>query len=452
MNHQLIFTDLIVPVIYLLLFYFIAQRTSKKHIETAPEYRFYTSGLFAKLIGAILICLVYIYYYGGGDTVGYYKDCVAISKLFLKNPWQAIRFTFLPLDADMWFAMDESTGYVLYAYDIRAVRVDKIVWPLCLISMQSFFGTTMLLAFLCYLPIWRLFRMFCSEFPDLQKQFAFAIFFIPSVCFWGSGLLKDSITFAAAAQYTASFHHLLKVRTHSFRNLIYIVIASYFLIAIKPYIFFALLPGTLLWFIGFRISNLQNRIVRSMLIPAMVVFAIGSAYVILRVMGETLGEFSVNRVIEKAQVTQQDLKQEYYGGASFDIGQFDPTIPGMLKKSPKAIMAALFRPYLWEAYNPGMIISGIENLFLLIFTIILIIRLRVIYLFTLLFRHHILFFSVSFSIFFAFSVGLTSSNFGSMVRYKIPAIPFFLASLFIIRYTYKQFREEKKIKVEELYA
>jgi hypothetical protein len=43
-------------------------------------------------------------------------------------------------------------------------------------------------------------------------------------------------------------------------------------------------------------------------------------------------------------------------------------------------------------------------------------------------------FCFSFAIFFAFSVGLTTSNFGSLVRYKIPATPFFMAALFIVRY------------------
>ena len=43
-------------------------------------------------------------------------------------------------------------------------------------------------------------------------------------------------------------------------------------------------------------------------------------------------------------------------------------------------------------------------------------------------------FSFVFAIFFAFAVGLTTSNFGSLVRYKIPSLPFFLASLYMIRY------------------
>jgi hypothetical protein len=45
----------------------------------------------------------------------------------------------------------------------------------------------------------------------------------------------------------------------------------------------------------------------------------------------------------------------------------------------------------------------------------------------------IIFFSIIFSVFFAFSVGLTTSNFGALVRYKIPAVPFYIAAMMIIK-------------------
>jgi hypothetical protein len=35
-------------------------------------------------------------------------------------------------------------------------------------------------------------------------------------------------------------------------------------------------------------------------------------------------------------------------------------------------------------------------------------------------------------------VGLATANFGSLVRYKIPLMPFYVASLFIIRHYDKQ--------------
>jgi hypothetical protein len=39
-----------------------------------------------------------------------------------------------------------------------------------------------------------------------------------------------------------------------------------------------------------------------------------------------------------------------------------------------------------------------------------------------------------FSIVFAFAIGISTFNFGSLVRYKIPIYPFFLSMLFVLNY------------------
>ncbi|MBK8416165.1 MAG: hypothetical protein IPL22_17680 [Bacteroidetes bacterium] len=88
----------------------------------------------------------------------------------------------------------------------------------------------------------------------------------------------------------------------------------------------------------------------------------------------------------------------------------------MLAKAPAAINVALFRPYIWEANNIVMILSGLEGLILLFMAIRMVIKLRVIGIFPMLVKNHLLTFSLIFSLFFAFSVGISTSNFGSLVR------------------------------------
>ena len=443
------FIDLIIAPLFLVFFFFIAHNIRSKNIERDPSYRFFIWGLFAKLFGGIAICLVYSFYYGGGDTTNYYLDSVCVSKLFLKNPHEGLRYTFNSFDTEMWCSFDTSTGWPIYTFDEKTTNVVRLTWILSLFAFNSFIGQTMLLGFFSYFFIFRLFKMFCFEFPELENKFALSVLFIPSVIFWGSGLLKDSICFACVAAFTSSFHHLLKIRKKIFQHIVIPILSSWLLILIKPYIFFALLPGTILWLVGYRLSKLSNVLVKSTIAPMLIILSVFMGYIMLRLMGESLGEFSVDRVMDKAVVTQRDLKQDYYQGASFDIGEFEATVPGILSKAPAAINASLFRPYLWEAYNPGMLISAVENFILLLISIYLILKMRVYNLFLLMFRHHVLFFSVFFSLFFSFSVGLTTSNFGALVRYKIPAIPFFVASLFIIQYTFAILQRDKEAKYLE---
>jgi hypothetical protein len=441
------FIDLIVTPILLIIFYFIGNTIRHRNIEKNSSYKYYLPGLYAKIFGSITICLVYVYYYQGGDTTNYYHDSVVISRLFLKSPLQAISVTLFSVNDITYSYFDYGTDWLIYGYDPHALAIDRICWPLCLLSFMSFIGQTLLLSFVCYQAIWKLFQMLVEEFPNLQRQMAFAVLFIPSVVFWGSGLLKDSITFACVALYTASFYQIIKKRNKILIHLFFIFFASYLLIMIKPYIFFALLPGSVLWVGGLAVAKVKNKLLKSTLTPFFLLIAGVSGYLMLRTLGSSLGEYRIDNVLNKAVITQQDLKSDYYGGASFNIGDFDPSVRGILGKAPIAIVSALFRPYLWEAYNPGMLVSGIENIILMSLTLYLLWKLRFYNLFRLMFRHHFLFFSMSFSLFFAFSVGLTTSNFGSLVRYKIPAIPFFVASLFIISSAYQDLQREDREKL-----
>lgn len=444
MLQYLTFVDLIVAPLYFVLIYFISNNIKARNIEANESYKYYLTGIMIKILGSISICLVYVFYYQGGDTTSYFHDCTAVSKAFLKNPFQMIRFSLTGIDMNVWSSFDFETDWLVYAYDNHALWVDRLVWPLCFISFRSFIGTTMLLSFICYQAIWRLYQTLVFEFPTLKTQMAFSMFFIPSVVFWGSGILKDSITFAAVSLFISSMHEMIKMKKSYLKNIFFLIFSSFLLLKIKPYIFFALLPGTIIWIAGFYLSKVENKLLKLSITPILIIVALGSGYLMLGTMSSSLGEYRLDNVLNKAVTTQQDLKQDYYGGASFDIGDFDPTVRGIIGKAPLAINAALFRPYIWEAYNPGMIASGIENFILLILTIYLLIKIRVINLFRLMFIHHFLFFSIAFSIFFAFSVGLTTSNFGSLVRYKIPAIPLFVASLFVIAETYETLKREDR--------
>ncbi len=446
MIEYLSLVDLIVPPILIIIIFLVSKSRQLKHIELNPSYKYYMLGLWMKVMGGIAVCLIYILYYGFGDTMNYYNDCVVMVNLFFKSPNSLFQIL-ANSNPEVWYEFDDNTGYMNYLSDNHAIVVVKLCWILCLITFKSFIGMTILLSWISYSAIWRLYQVFVREFPKLSKEFAIALLFIPSVIFWGSGLLKDTITFASVCLFASSFSILITRKENIIKNILLLIISSLLLIWIKPYIFFALLPGSILWYGGIQIFRVNNHLVQSLTTPLLITISLLSGYLMLNLMSGFLGEYSIEKVLDKAVLTQNDLKSDYYQGSSFDIGGFDPSVSGILSKMPSAINAALFRPYLWESYNLTMLMSGIENLGLLIFTIYLTIRLKVYNLFRLMFRHRILFFTVYFSIFFSFSVGLTTSNFGSLVRYKIPAIPFFLISLIIISSTYKDLKEEDKVKL-----
>lgn len=439
--------DLLLAPLYLIFIYFIAGYIEHRNIKKQPLYKWYTRGLFVKLFGAIAVCLIYQFYYEGGDTINYFETSRAISNLWAKDYHTFFHVILNGSKSNEDFSFfDITTGWPVYWRDEKAVFVARLIVPFCLVSFQSYVVTAILLAWFCYTGIWRLFLLFNEQFPQLQKQFAISILFVPSVVFWGSGLLKDTITLSAVGWYTYHFYSFFIQKKYKIWSIISVFVASFLLVAIKPYILFALLPGSIIWLSNERLINVKNKVLRFVAAPFFISLGVGVGFFVLSQMGDVLGIYAIDKVLDRAVVVNIDQKQEYYGGSSFDIGDFDANPISMMAKAPQALAATLFRPYLWDVRNPVMAMSALENTYIMILTIFLLIRLKFLGFFRLISKNPLLLFSVLFSLFFAFSVGIATSNFGSLVRLKIPCIPFFVSSLFVVKYLYEQ-KSKKKLGI-----
>jgi hypothetical protein len=118
-------------------------------------------------------------------------------------------------------------------------------------------------------------------------------------------------------------------------------------------------------------------------------------------------------------------------GSAYDLGQFDPSLVGMLTKFPQAVVVTLFRPFIWESKKIIVLLSALEALVFFYFTLKVIIK-RKTKIFSMVLKDPNLSFCLAFSIIFAFAVGITSYNFGALSRYKIPCLPFYAAFLLIV--------------------
>src|SRR5688500_11844260 len=165
---------------YLFIILLISIRIRNKNIVKSPSYNYYLPGLFVKLGGSVLFCLIYIYYYSGGDTTAYYESALAYANMFQKN---YITF-FELLFGDNTFAnitlFDKDTGQPLeyMYYDPQTLMVIRVISPLMVLSFKSYLLCTVLLAWISFFRIWRLFMLFSEYYKPLTKQFAIAVLFI----------------------------------------------------------------------------------------------------------------------------------------------------------------------------------------------------------------------------------------------------------------------------------
>jgi hypothetical protein len=431
--------DLLVAPIYIFLAWIVANFIKNKNIYKRPEYKYFIYGLMAKIIGAIAVGLVYFFYYDGGDTVNYFESAKAYVNLFSKN------------QSDFWlgwlgnakgydyYFFDDYTGYpVFYHRDPNSFFVVRLLIPIVALGFKSYFSSAVLTACITYTGMWKLYQTFLKEFPSLKMEFAIAVLFIPSCVFWGSGLMKDSFTLSALCWFTYAFYHFFIMKEVKVIHILQLVVSAAMILAIKPYIFFAILPGSVLWLSNQQLEKIKNSTMRFFAAPILLGLGAIGGYFALDQMGSSLGIYKIDSVLDRAVVVQQDMKAEYYGGKSFDIGNFDASTSGVISKAPAAVFAGIFRPGIWDVRNVVMFVSSMENTYLLALTFFLLMRLKIFGFFSLIRKNPMLQFTMLFSLFFAFSVGLTVANFGSLVRLRIPELPFFVGGLFMLRHLYEK--------------
>jgi len=438
MTEDLSVFDLLLTPIYIFFAWLVANFIKNKNIYNHPEYKYFTYGLLAKITGAIALGLVYFFYYNGGDTTNYYESAQAYVNLFFKNKSDFFEGWLGDAKGIDQYFFDADTGYSVYSHrDPNSFFVVRLLIPLVALGFKSYFASAVLTACVTYTGLWKLYQTFLHEFPNLKRELAIAVFFVPSCVFWGSGIMKDSFTLSAVGWFTYAFYHFFIKKERKIIFALQLFISAFIILAIKPYIFFALLPGAILWLSNQQIKKIKNTTMRFFATPFLLLIGALLAYFSLYQMGDSLGMYKLDTVMDRAVIVQQDMKAEYYGGKTFDIGVFDASTGGVLSKAPIAIFSGIFRPGLWDVKNVVMLVSSLENTYLLILTIFLLIRLKIVGFF-LIRKNPLLLFAMLFSIFFAFSVGLTVANFGSLVRLRIPELPFFLAGLFIMRDLYEK--------------
>jgi len=426
--------DLLLLPIYFFGIYYLAQMSIRGKAAINPLYRFYLKGLLAKMIGAIAVCLIYIFYYKGGDTIGYFESSILVTKLAVVDFETYLKIMSGDLSKlNLFHMVVNNLCCPDYYKDPQSFSVVRAVSPVIFLGSFSYLSTSLLFSYISYAGIWRLFLLFNELYPNMERKFATAILYMPSLIFWGSGILKDTITFSAACLFTYSIYNTFIKKHKRLTNITLLIFSSFALITVKPYIFVALLPGAAIWLSFSRISSIKNGFVKIAITPVILIVAFALTTTIMGALGSSLGSFSsVDSALNKAVLTKNDLTREAYGKNSFDIGSYDASLLGILSKFPVAVVAGLFRPFLWDVSNPVMLISALENTFLMLLTLRVLLRVGPLNFFSLIFKEPLLIFSFVFAIFFSFSVGLTTANFGALVRYKIPALPFYLCTLFIL--------------------
>jgi hypothetical protein len=259
-----------------------------------------------------------------------------------------------------------------------------------------------------------------------------AAFLIPSALFWGSGILKDTITMAAFNILLYHVYFLLKLGNFGVKKVVIILLMSILIFKLKSYIIIAFVPCLAYMVYKFFENKISNGVVRVSLRP-----------VLLAVFGFVIYFGLIGIADNSEKYKLESLEQQTRGfhtwhtttaGSAYNLGEIEYTAASVASKIPAALNVSFFRPYFWESRNFVMLISAIESstFFLLFIYALFKWKLNLLKGFD---RSPFLIGLLIFILLFGFAIGFTSYNFGALMRYKIPISPlaFFMFFLLVFK-------------------
>jgi hypothetical protein len=430
--------DLILTPFYLVILILIAKRQCNKRYPVGHALRaYFMKGLYVKFAGAIFVGLIYQYYYGGGDTFNYFKHAQIINSAFDDSffTWLKV-LTRQPLQSNP----------EVYAYasqmewygDPATYSVPAIGAILGIFCGTNYMPIAILFAYFSFTGVWAMFRTFANLYPKLHKELAVAFLFIPSTFVWGSGIFKDTLCLFGLGWMVYTTFRIFVNKDFSLRNILMFVFSFYLLATVKLYILLAFLPALSLWLLLSYSYKIKTAGVRFIVTLSFIGLSfVGFLFFTGRFANE-MNRYSLEKVAETAASTRGWI---YFSsgdeGSAYDLGEFEPTVVGMLSKFPQAVVVTLFRPFLWESKKIIVLLSALEALIFLFFTLKAIVKNKS-RIFSRITKDPNLMFCLVFSLIFAFAVGISTYNFGTLSRYKIPCIPFYAGLLVILIYQNKE--------------
>lgn len=423
--------DIILFPLYVLAFHLYFSNARKK--MTDPRLRFYHKYAFwVKIIGSLSITIFNVFISLGDSTTLYYREGYGLYKLILHNTDHLKWFVTAGIDFDLNLVTDTAnTGY--YKSDANFFII-KLVAFFSLLCLGKYTIINLFFSMLAFSGIWKLFIFFYERYPTYHKKLALAVLFLPTLVFWSSGALKDPVCMGMLGWLTYAIYEGYYKKKNVLYNSIIAVVGILVISIVKPYIIYSYLPFFILYLILINLHQIKNTLAKVSLFLLIGLGGIVGLYVASEKLQAEMGNLALDKLAESVQNQQENfINMSSKAESSFSLGvEYDGSVGSLVKIAPAAINATLFRPYLWESKKISTLLSSLESLSLMFFFLFVLKTAGPIRFIKTIFKDPMVLFCLMFSVLFAFFIGATTLNFGTLVRYKIPCMPFFIIALILI--------------------
>lgn len=413
--------------------------------HSAAEGRLLTGSFALHLAAGIGQVLLTKYYFGGGDMLLYWETGVPMADALRSD------FTyFAPAIMEGFFRADEFSAPVEFmpgggsTTSMSAVAI----WILFLLG-NSLYAAVLLVSVFSYLSKVLLYRAIRTEFPEhLRRYVLIGLALLPTAVFWSSALLKEPIIMTALGPLVLGLRWLL-ARHRQGLAVVMIVMSATVVSLIKPYVLMALSIAAAVFYFWSRLFSKDSAALKPFaIITAGLIgaggFVMGNRYFVKAENEDAVSSFS----------KQRQVGYGVEGGSNFSIELGPPqedasanrSVISELALAPIALFTALFRPLIFEARNAVQLANAIEATALLVIFIQIIRRRGWRGLINAVRASPTLMFCAIFTLALAVGTGLSTTNMGTLSRYRAPMMPFFFTLLLVLRYEFEAQRSALRVR------
>ena len=380
-----------------------------------------------KFIIGISVYYVYTYYYTDrktADVFKYFDDAKYLYDHVYHN--NQVRFWKIIFgiqnesseihkhlkETNYWFKPHASN---VFNDNRTVIRFNAVIY---LFSFGYYHVHTLVLSTLSFIGLTGIYRTYIYQFRQSKKELILACFLIPSVLFWGSGILKESILLFGIGIFVFAFTRIL----YSENKIKYIllVFGTLGLLAItKTYVLITLIPSVLAWTVVHYFKLKKKGWTFFIVNIGLIIIAFNAKYINQNI------DLSGN--LKYKQRDFINVARDTKAGSTIKLGELDDTAWSYLKNTPQAFINGMFRPTLIEMKNIFFALTAFENTMFLILIVLAIFFFKK----PTVNQLPYLYFGLYFSLLLTILIGLTVPVLGAIVRYKIPFMPFTMSILLL---------------------
>ena len=418
--------DISIAILWLMIFIVIANVRRKKVDDNIRKY--YLRNVLFKFFFAISFAVVYLIYYGGGDTTAYWDGAITLNKLFMKSPSMYVEQVFGGNDLIKSLGyFDVETGYPpgWLTRESEAWFICKLTSIISFLTFRSYFAGTLVFAFLTAMASWRVFELVVKLNTHKINVAALCMLFVPTVSFWCTGISKDTVVFISILNLIYYIFDILILKNPIRLKGVFITLLSVFLIYHVRSFILAAIAAPIFMAFGARLTKKYERNFLAKLMLRSIIL-IGGIFLFFQFFSSDFA----SEMVAEAELVQLDFTgNETYTGKRYEISNTDATPSGLIRAVPESVFYGIYKPFIYESLTPNLLLNGIESLILMFLTLLFVVRGNLLKRIKNIRKEEILVFAFIFSLFIAFMAGFTSVLFGVLVRIRAPLLPFFFLVL-----------------------